>query len=104
MDMDKTEQLRKYKCTGVVGAIQEDFQNGLNKRMNYVFDDLFKRVEKIIDEPLKIAILGEFSAGKSSFINSARTESRFSAQNLAVYWSQKNTVCWLLVPPVHVSG
>ncbi|KAA0259410.1 hypothetical protein FHQ18_00595 [Deferribacter autotrophicus] len=33
------------------------------------FKDIYNRVEEITEKPLKLAILGEFSCGKSSFIN-----------------------------------
>ena len=39
---------------------------------NFLFDyikDNFKRLDKLKNEPLKLAILGEFNAGKTTFIN-----------------------------------
>jgi len=33
------------------------------------FTPIFKRIDEIVEKPLKLAVLGEFSSGKSTFIN-----------------------------------
>lgn len=65
--MGKFETIKKYH-------LYSDFKEGENviKHKPYIaatLSDSFRRIDDIVRKPLKLAVLGEFSAGKSTFIN-----------------------------------
>jgi len=64
--MGKSDELEEnvswYKAQGLKKEIQDSF-------LYENFTDNFKRIESIKNEPLKLAIMGEYNAGKSTFIN-----------------------------------
>jgi len=65
--MGKANEIKKsYRYT----VLEKSKQFILDK--SYIYDVLkenFNRIDEITEKPLKLAILGEFSAGKSTFIN-----------------------------------
>ena len=65
--MDKLNEIKKSYLYATLRKSNEKLKKK-NNIYNY-FQDTFTRIDEITKKPLKLAILGEFSAGKSSFIN-----------------------------------
>ncbi len=65
--MEKTEELKE---TSLYHFLEKSSE--ILSEKDYIYDhfrNYFKRISEIIENPLKLAVLGEFSAGKSTFIN-----------------------------------
>jgi len=66
--LKKTAKLQETKRYGVFEDIDK-LVSEKSVNIRKTIDPIYKRVERITTEPLKLAVLGEFSAGKSTFIN-----------------------------------
>ncbi len=66
--LDKLKKLKKNTDYATLSNIRNDLKYS-NNNLFLAFEDVFKRVDEIVEKPLKLALMGNFSAGKSSFIN-----------------------------------
>ena len=63
----KKELIDNYYKYRALLRCRDDFKSNLE--LSIFFSEYFAKVERIASEPLNLAVMGEFSVGKSSFIN-----------------------------------
>ena len=69
----KKKILRKIKdennITSVVNALQEVMNNEYVKNVDLFEHDFQRIIDRLLDDSFRLAVVGEFSSGKSTFLN-----------------------------------
>ncbi len=65
--MNKTEEIKQLHLFHLIEKIKKKLKSQENI-LKY-FGEILKRIDDVVEKPLKLAVLGEFSSGKSTFLN-----------------------------------